>query len=248
MKNGIILLDKYDMYSADMNQNNRKFLETSGLKAVQIDTLEANNILQNEASKTSRSGSIFVASTIQNNRFYSLLNSIEGFREEYTELLFRYAPLLNMKTIKLHRELIDVKKEYHSSNHKANTSNNFHNAQGEMKSQNKNANNSTYTNYEYREFEKGQKIDEKEVIKKIQDDGINYKRHKVLNELVHRHCKDYRSEIILKEELRQSSDIWGKLDFNVPLPYNIKADYENKKTSEIEKIQSMAFSLEITFY
>lgn len=244
MGDNVILLDKYDLYAADMNPLNIEFLKKSNLKPIPIDSDTAKNIIKN---KTYQSGSIFIPSEVQFGRYYSLLNSIKDFSEEFKEILFKYAPYFNVKTIYLKKDLQHTTKEQSSSTHKAHASNGFNKATGKCEFENSKEKEFKYSSYEKREFLESFKT-LKDAVETMTNDGINYKEHRVLNELSNSRPNRYESKVEFSESLEQSSNILGELNLSAPLLRNLKANYEYAKENINKQIQISSLELIIEFY
>lgn len=109
-KNNVILLDEFDYYKSEKDNASSNFIHNSSLTKVLMTSDEGKNIIQKSLfGEQPISGTMLVASQINPNQYYDVHSQdlTQTLREDYFEILLRYAPLFGASEVIITYEVND---------------------------------------------------------------------------------------------------------------------------------------------
>ncbi|HZF71242.1 hypothetical protein [Sulfuricurvum sp.] len=109
-KNNVILLDEFDYYKSEKDNASSNFVHNSSLTKVLMTSDEGKNIIQKSLlGEQPISGTMLVASQINPNQYYDVhsQNLTQTLREDYFEILLRYAPFFGASEVIITYEVND---------------------------------------------------------------------------------------------------------------------------------------------
>ena len=250
-KEKVILLDEYDFYKAENDSTSRNFLKEQDLYPVLIDSAKGLQII---GRKSYQSGTIMVQSPNNKNNYFSILNAIQDYKDEYFEILMTYAPLLGASEITIRCNIDESQVEKANAKHKAsvniptseiNTEYHHSSLSDKMRSLKR----------EQHQKTKPSSIDTESVIEKLKVNGINYEVIPILKRMLNRelHLELLKDSIEIVEIMKESKTTLGRLSTNVgikkiPILKKVGVEYEGESASELILMNETKIEIEIKFH
>lgn len=263
----IILLDEFDYYKAHKDDNSGDFIKTASLKPIQMGSDEGRTIVKNSLMGNQPiSGTILTASQINPNKYYDIHSEelIESLSNDFFEILLKYAPMFGASKIKINYIThINVNK-HQSHTIKADVNCNVEyegtDANGGFSSQS-DQNVSKFTSSKITLFKEQEtnsslkKSNKQEIIKCLEEDGIDYKTNPLIDRMLHNfNGHEVIKEIIsisktvqVSDRLLQTLKTSGEVK-NILFSAQFNSDYISEINRKLETFQSTSLEIFIQFH
>jgi hypothetical protein len=265
--NNVILLDEFDYYKANKDNASSIFIESSSLRPVLMTSEEGEKIKEKSLSgEQPISGTMLVASQINPNKYYDVHSQdlTQTLREDYFEILLKYAPMFGASEVIITYEVNDKSHEKQSEQSESKfkgdgsykgfdagascASSSSQDTANTMKATTKLTKSQT-TNHRLK------KANKEEIIKCFEEDGIRYDSIPLFSRML----MTFNGTELIKEGISisktvQSSDrILKQLEAaisakNILFSAQLNANYMSETKQSLETFQSTEIEISIQFH
>jgi hypothetical protein len=266
-KNNVILLDEFDYYKSEKDNASSNFIHNSSLTKVLIISDEGKRIIQKSLlGEQPISGTMLVASQINPNQYYDVhsQNLTQTLREDYFEILLRYAPLFGASEVIITYEANENsrEKQFEQTQHQINAGGSYKGIDVNGSYSNNSSQDSSDAEKKTIKTIKSQKTNPKlkkatreEIIKCFEEDGIAYNSIPLFSRML----TTFNGTELIKEGISisktvQSSDkILKQLEAaisakNILFTAQLDASYMSETKQSLQTFQSTEIEITIQFH
>lgn len=267
-KNNVILLDEFDYYKSEKDNASSNFIHNSSLTKVLMTSDEGKNIIQKSLfGEQPISGTMLVASQINPNQYYDVhsQNLTQTLREDYFEILLRYAPLFGASEVIITYEANENsrEKQFEQTQHQINAGGSYNKGIDVNGSYSNNSSqdssdaekNTIKTIKSQKTNPKPKKATREEIIKCFEEDGIAYNSIPLFSRML----TTFNGTELIKEGISisktvQSSDkILKQLEAaisakNILFTAQLDASYMSETKRSLQTFQSTEIEISIEFH
>lgn len=267
-KNNVILLDEFDYYKSEKDNASSNFIHNSSLTKVLMTSDEGKNIIQKSLlGEQPISGTMLVASQINPNQYYDVhsQNLTQTLREDYFEILLRYAPLFGASEVIITYEANENsrEKQFEQTQHQINAGGSYNKGIDVNGSYSNNSSqdssdaekNTIKTIKSQKTNPKPKKATREEIIKCFEEDGIAYNSIPLFSRML----TTFNGTELIKEGISisktvQSSDkILKQLEAaisakNILFTAQLDTNYMSETKRSLQTFQSTEIEISIEFH
>jgi hypothetical protein len=266
-KNNVILLDEFDYYKANKDNASSIFLQSSSLHPLLITSDEGKKIIKESLSgEQPISGTMLVASQINPNKYFDVHSPdlIQTLREDYFEILLKYAPIFGASEVIIKYEANENshEKQFSQTQHQINAGGSYKGIDADGSYSDKSLQNSSNTTTTKAIITKSQKTNPKlkkatreEIIKCFEEDGIVYNSIPLFSRMIgtFNGTEFIKEGISISKTVQSSDKILKQLEAaistkNILFTAQLDTNYMSETKQALQTFQITEIEISIQFH
>lgn len=266
-KNNVILLDEFDYYKASKDNASSNFIHNSSLYPVLMTSDEGRDIIEKSFSGDRQiSGTMLVASQINPNKYFDVHSPdlIQTLREDYFEILLKYAPIFGASEVIIKYEANENshEKEFSQTRHQINAGGSYKGIDVNGSYSDKSLQDSSNTTTTKAIITKSQKTNPKlkkatieEIIKCFEEDGIVYDSIPLFKRMISTFngIEFIKEGISISKTVQSSDKILKQLEAaistkNILFTAQLDTNYMSETKQALQTFQSTEIEISIQFH